>query len=71
MNPPRCSLASMNGPSVRSASPSRVRTTVAADGACRPPANTHTPASRISVFRRSSSAITGASSASDGVSSGW
>ena len=51
VKPPRCSLASMNGPSVSSSS----RTTVAVCGGCKPPANTHAPAACISSVSASTS----------------
>src|SRR5208282_4598977 len=48
-NPPSCSFVSANGPSVVRTSPSLIRTTVAVDGGCRPPANTQAPAASSSV----------------------
>src|SRR5450755_1264021 len=41
VNPPRCSLPSVNGPSVISTSSPRSRTTVAVLGGCSAPAKTH------------------------------
>src|SRR5215469_9308318 len=42
-NPPSCSFVSENGPSVVTTWPPWVRTTVAVEGGCSPPAKTHAP----------------------------
>jgi hypothetical protein len=47
-NPPMCSFASANGPSVVVVRPSATLTTVETSGVSRPPPNTHAPAIRIS-----------------------
>jgi hypothetical protein len=72
VNPPRCSLPSVNGPSVSSGVPSRSRTTVAALAGCSPAAKTQAPAARISSFSAASPAMIGSRTSGGGGSpSGW
>ena len=55
-NPPMCSLASLNGPSVTMASPSVTLTTVAVSAGWSPPAKTQIPASRTLALKVSTAA---------------
>src|SRR6266568_3092124 len=72
VNPPTCSLPSVNGPSVVSVSPPLTRTTVAVLAGCSPALKTHDPAAFRSLPQASTPAMIGSSTSGGGGSpSGW
>src|SRR5664279_3221294 len=69
--PPMCSFDSANGPSVSTAAPLSIRTTVAVSGGSRPPANTQAPAPRSSSLNVSTAAKTPAMASGSGGGASW
>ncbi len=67
VKPPRCSLPSMNGPSVITISPLTGLSTVAVLGGCNPPVNTQAPAALSFAFQAPTCSMIGSSTSGGGV----